>query len=187
MRIKSWPFFLSTVNERKEYTQACWVTVLRGNWSEVLRMCNKYSPKGKNIRPYLFAPFIICMYLYRVAKKLPYPYLIYHVDLHVHAVCRGTPWRHKCFGTCHTEHGGASGCFKHNSAHTDPLDVQWLSPHGKLSRGTVTSRPLCMSAISITLFTAVSLWFSVLWIVPLMSQERCYCLALEQDRHFLVP
>jgi hypothetical protein len=35
-------------------------------------------------------------------------------------------------------------CFEHDDTHTDPLDAQWLSPYGKLSRGTVTSRPTCI-------------------------------------------
>jgi hypothetical protein len=37
-------------------------------------------------------------------------------------------------------------CSEHDGAHTDPLDVQWLSPHGKLSQDTVTSQPLCISS-----------------------------------------
>jgi hypothetical protein len=35
-------------------------------------------------------------------------------------------------------------CFKHDSAHADPLDVRRLLPHGKLRRGTVASWPLCI-------------------------------------------
>jgi hypothetical protein len=53
------------------------------------------------------------------------------------------PLCHKCFSACHTQHGCIRLCYEHDGAHTDPLDVQWLSPHGKLSRGTVTSRPPC--------------------------------------------
>jgi hypothetical protein len=56
------------------------------------------------------------------------------------------PLCHKCFGRCHTQHGSSSGCFKHDGEHTEPLDVQWLSPHGTLSRDTVTSQPPCISS-----------------------------------------
>jgi hypothetical protein len=77
-----------------------------------------------------------------VAEKSPYPCLTYHVDLYVHAVCSGTPLRHRCFGACHTEHGGTSGCVSNMTVHiqirlmfsdsrhmVSLVGVRWLLSH----------------------------------------------------------
>lgn len=48
-------------------------------------------------------------------------------------------------GIHHTADGGHIRlCFEHDSSYRDEPDVQWLLPHGMLSRGTLTSEALCI-------------------------------------------
>jgi hypothetical protein len=64
--------------------------------------------------------------------------------MYVHAVCCGTPLRHKCFGACHTEQDGASGCVSNTTVHIQIRLMYSDSRHTESQvGGTVTSRPFC--------------------------------------------
>jgi hypothetical protein len=68
-----------------------------------------------------------------------------------------SPLHHKCFSMSHRTWWSLRLCFKHNSAHTDPPDVQWLSPHSMMMIiNTNTKQQLSQEQVQWNLYSSFS-------------------------------